>query len=1190
MRKSSRDGRGQVKEQIIGGESLVATRDTDWINTGRECLEDALRENTELFQGVFNQAAVGMALTGPDRKVVQANRRICDFLGYEFEELFGTTLRAATHPDFMPQVDEQIRKLVDGEVESATIENLYVRKDGTTVWGEWTSSLIRDELGAPKFFISVVQNIDDRKNAEAEARKTVEMLGNSQRIAHLGSWDLDIAENKERWSDEVYRIFGLEPQSIDFTGYGFLDYVHPEDREKAKAAQDLAISQGKPYSVEYRLVRPDGTERIVYEYAELEYDNDGTPIRLSGTIEDVTEQRRTEKSLRESEGFFRVIFDQAAIGIAQLSPDGRFVKVNRKLSEILGYPQDELQSLHFWEVARPDDLELHRQQFRRLMSGEISDYNTEMRYSRADSTISWGNATLSAVRDEAGGPLYAILVAEDIDDRKRAELELQFAKERLEEAQRIARVGSWDWDPEENIEWWSDELYRIFGWEPGSIVLRGFDFLDYVHPDDRVRVKELERQAIRGNAPYSVDYRIIRSDGTERFVSEFGEVKFDANGKPQWRGVVQDVTRRKQAELALRRTTKQLTEAQRLAHVGLWEWDPDSNESDWSEETFRIFGLNPRDKAPTHQSFLQNILHEADHAPLERAMEETLRTGITYTTKFRIVRPDGEVRTMLESCERYVPAQTGRPRLRGVLQDITERKRAEDELWLREQELTEAQRVGSIGHWRLDLKKREFTYWSDELYRIFGVDKDSFVPTFDRFMATIHEDDLQASIENREAAFAEKRPYQFEYRIIRSSGEIRVIWGEARPEFDDNGESTMVFGITQDVTEARQRETELRQAQKMEAVGQLTGGVAHDFNNLLGVIIGNLELAQELTGSGTELGRLLESVVGAADRGAALTRRLLAFSRRQPLRPRLVKADELVEDTLELLGRTLGEAVEIENVSDDGLWSCMVDSAQLESAIVNMAINARDAMPGGGKLTIEISNAQIEDAYAASHVEVVPGEYVVVAISDSGSGISPEILEHVFEPFFTTKDVGAGSGLGLSMVYGFIKQSGGHVTIYSEVGEGTTIKLYLPRHVGESEDIPEPTQDGELTTANSETVLVVEDDEDLRALVVNILQSLGYDVLESGTGKAALEIIEDVRQVDLLLTDLVIPGGIGGRKLAELAQTQYPGLPVLYMSGYTEGAVIHQGRLEKGVQLLEKPFRKKDIAQAVRRTLDGRSA
>ncbi len=272
-------------------------RGTDQDFARRKSLEDALRENAELFEGVFKQAAVGIALTGPDRKILRANRKICDLLGYGIDELVGTTLRARTHPDFVAQVDEQIRRLVDAEVESATIDNLYVRKDGTTVWGEWTSSLIRDAHGAPKIFVSIIQNIDDRKRAEAEARKTREMLEHSQRAAHLGSWDLEIAEDIERWSDEAYRIFGLEPQSVAFTADGFLDHVHPDDRDIAEKAQNMALEQHKPYSVEYRLVRPDGTERVVYEYAELEFDEQGVPIRLSGTIQDITERKRAEEEL-----------------------------------------------------------------------------------------------------------------------------------------------------------------------------------------------------------------------------------------------------------------------------------------------------------------------------------------------------------------------------------------------------------------------------------------------------------------------------------------------------------------------------------------------------------------------------------------------------------------------------------------------------------------------------------------------------------------------------------------------------------------------------------------------------------------------------------------------------------------------------------------------------------------------------
>jgi nitrogen-specific signal transduction histidine kinase/ActR/RegA family two-component response regulator len=377
----------------------------------------------------------------------------------------------------------------------------------------------------------------------------------------------------------------------------------------------------------------------------------------------------------------------------------------------------------------------------------------------------------------------------------------------------------------------------------------------------------------------------------------------------------------------------------------------------------------------------------------------------------------------------------------------------------------------------------------------------------------------------------------------------------------------------------------LRQSQKLEAVGQLTGGIAHDFNNLLTVILGNAEILAESLASDQRLRRLAEVTAKAAERGAQLTHRLLAFSRRQPLDPKATDINRQIAGMDGLLRRVLGEDIEIDMVRASGLWTASVDPAQLESAILNLCINARDAMPKGGRLVIETANVHLDAAYAARQIEVEPGPYVVVAVSDAGIGMDSATLEHAFEPFFTTKDVGKGSGLGLSMVYGFAKQSKGHVRIYSELGHGTTVKVYLPRAAsGEDADAVETSE--ALAVKGSEKILVVEDDDLVRDHVCRMLQSLGYEVVAVRNGPEAMEVVKKVGDFDLLFTDVVMPGGMNGRQLAEEAKKLRPNLPVLFTSGYTENAIVHHGRLDRGVHLLQKPYRSGDVAAKIRAALD----
>ncbi|WP_066475407.1 response regulator [Bosea sp. WAO] len=378
-------------------------------------------------------------------------------------------------------------------------------------------------------------------------------------------------------------------------------------------------------------------------------------------------------------------------------------------------------------------------------------------------------------------------------------------------------------------------------------------------------------------------------------------------------------------------------------------------------------------------------------------------------------------------------------------------------------------------------------------------------------------------------------------------------------------------------------ETMLVQAQKMEAIGNLTGGVAHDFNNLLQVVGGNLQLlAREVPGNDKAQARIEKAMAGVA-RGSHLASQLLAFGRRQPLEPKVVNIGRLIRGMDDLLRRTLGEAVEIETVIAGGLWNTLVDPANLENAILNLAINSRDAMGGHGRLTVEAGNAFLDDAYAAAHADVTAGQYVQIAVSDTGSGMSREIIEQVFEPFFSTKPEGKGTGLGLSMVYGFVKQSGGHVKVYSEPGQGTTMRLYLPRSI-EAEDIPAEVDTGPVVGGN-EIVLVVEDDDAVRDTVIGLLDGLGYRVLKAPDAQSALVVVESGVAIDLLFTDVVMPGSLKSAELARKAKERLPQLSVLFTSGYTENSIVHGGRLDAGVNLLSKPYTRDALARKIRQVL-----
>ena len=489
------------------------------------------------------------------------------------------------------------------------------------------------------------------------------------------------------------------------------------------------------------------------------------------------------------------------------------------------------------------------------------------------------------------------------------------------------------------------------------------------------------------------------------------------------------------------------------------------------------------------------------------------------------------------------------------------------------------------------------------------------------WLSVVHPEDRETAGLQWRQAIQDGAFYETEYRLRRADGAWRWYLRRALPVRDgQTGEVSRWLGTCTDIEDTvrarivlrqsaldlearvqertRQLEEEqqerlraqeqLRQAQKMEAIGNLTGGVAHDFNNLLQVIHGTLELLGRDVGALPAAQKRIDSALAAVRRGARLAQQLLAFGRRQPLQPEVVNIGRFVGGLDEMLRRTLGEQIEVRTVIAPGLGNTLVDPSQVENALLNLAINARDAMNGAGVLTIEASNIVLDEAYTRLHPDVAPGPYVTLTVSDTGEGIPPEIIDQVFEPFFTTKPEGKGSGLGLSMVYGFVRQSGGHVQIDSTVGQGTTIRLYLPRVA--SEEIDGPPAPLAVAEGGGGTILVVEDDDAVRAVVVETVRDLGYKVLKARDALSAMMVVESGLHIDLLFTDIVMPGPLQSTELADQAKQLQPHMAVLFTSGYAENAIVHEGRLDPGVELLTKPYSREDLARKLRHMLSRRSS
>nr|WP_259104948.1 PAS domain-containing protein [Pseudomonas sp. JUb42] len=664
--------------------------------------------------------------------------------------------------------------------------------------------------------------------------------------------------------------------------------------------------------------------------------------------------------------------------------------------------------------------------------------------------------------------------------------------------------------------------------------------------------------------------------------------------------------------------------------IGTWNWHPTRDSFTVDLGFTEAFGIDSSfvDMEVPINRVLENV-HPEDRPGLDAAITEAVVSGGSYRHQYRVKRADGRY-YWLDANGRVDSDTDGKPvSFSGFVIDITDQRAVEERLRISEALTRESvQRVqlalaagAIIGSWFWDLRTDSFTV-DDAFAEAFGFDSElgrEGIPLA-QIIATVHPEDRNGLTEAIDEAIARGGKYAHQYRVRRKDGNYYWLEANGRVESAPDGTPLSFPGVLIDVEGRRAVEAErdqaifelralnetleqrvaersadlldaqekLRQSQKMEAVGQLTGGLAHDFNNLLAGISGSLELMQirMLQGRYSDAERYIAAAQGASKRAAALTHRLLAFSRRQTLDPRPTNVNSLVNGMQEMIQRTVGPAIGLEVIAASGLWATLVDASQLENALLNLCINARDALPDGGRITVETANKQLDASEAQQH-QITVGEYLSLSVTDNGSGMSPAVVARAFEPFFTTKPIGEGTGLGLSMIYGFAQQSGGQVRISSQIGLGTTVSLYLPRHYGEVVNETDSTQQGLMRRSEQgETVLVVDDEPTVRMLVSDVLEELGYVAIEVGDSAAGLKVLQSNTRIDLLVTDVGLPGGLNGRQLADAARVSRPDLKVLFITGYAEHSILGDGQLAPGMAVLTKPFSIETISLRMRAMLE----
>jgi PAS domain S-box-containing protein len=781
--------------------------------------------------------------------------------------------------------------------------------------------------------------------------------------------------------------------------------------------------------------------------------------------------------------------------------------------------------------------------------------------------------------------------------------ELEASEQRFKLAQQSAGLGVWDWDMVNGHLDWSPELFVLFGLEPKG-TQPTFDLWDKVlHPDDTDEARLRLEKSIDQDKMLDSEYRIIFSDGQVRWIKALGRATYDQNKQPiRMAGICIDITERKLTEESLKETERvkselleKLNTAQQVARIGSWEWDLQTNHVWWSDETYRIFGVKPQNFIPSFEAN-GKFIHPDDFERYVKSFDHSLQTGEPLDLDFRLYAADGQMKHCNAKGKVVCDDSGKQVCFIGTVMDITSRVHSEKEKHKLQTQLSSALEMAHLGHWEYDVTSDLFTF-NDHFYKIFRTTVEQVggytMSSAEYARRFVHPDDMALVGEETRKAIEAKDPSfsrHVAHRMLYADGAVGYLTVRFFIIKDDQGSTIKTYGVNQDITELKQAEVEketlqaqLNQAQKIESVGHLAGGVAHDFNNMLSIILGYGNIILEKTQADDPLHECAQEIVDAGTRSASITRQLLAFARKQTIEPKVLDLNEIIEEMLKMLRRLIGEDIDL-NWHPSAVWPVYIDPSQLDQILANLCVNARDAITGVGKITIETETTTIDETYCSQHPGFTPGEFVLLSISDDGIGMDSDTVSRIFEPFFTTKEMGKGTGLGLATVYGIVKQNQGFINVYSEPGQGTTFRIYLPRHT-EQIIASEKKKEDVIMHGRGETILVVEDEASILKLASRILTNLGYVVLTANSPQEAVKLAkEHDKTIDLLITDVIMPE-MNGRDLADVLLALHINLKCLFMSGYTSTVIADKGVLEEGTHFIQKPFSARDLGAKVEEVL-----
>ncbi|MCF8484902.1 MAG: PAS domain S-box protein [Rhodobacteraceae bacterium] len=1022
----------------------------------------------------------------------------------------------------------------------------------------------------------VVQNVTESVEARqslAQAKRLLEIAGTS---AKFGAWRYDALTGTQQWSDETARIHD-EPAGFSPSVADGISYYAPEYRERITTLFQACLTDGTPFSDTLQIITAKGRRIWVRATGEVERDPNGRVIAVQGSFQDISELMEVRQRAEDSEKLLEIAGKAVKLGGWRVSLGDQSVTWSDGVAAIHELPPGTRPTFDKGiAYFAPEEQQDARKAFEDCATDGVPFDNVR------DVITAKGNRIKvrslgEPVRDDSGQIIAVQGAIQDISELTAARQKADDLATRL--AETLENIG----DAFYMID--RDRQFTYLNGRAETLLKRSRDTLIGQPLLDAF-------PEIEGGALEIAFARAFETGQTERFEHFFPPLgrmlRIHAHPTPEGLAVYfSDITeeQRRQEQLRLLdAAVSHLTDIVVVVEAERAEGAELRKVVYVNDALERFTGFTAEEFSSQSLKLLQGP--KTDYSELARIRKMLDAKQPARTELINYTKSGQEIMHEIDIVP-VVNAKGIATHFVAILRDISPRRRAEESLRLSEARFRLIAKATGTAVWDWNIASSN-QWWSDGVTDLFGYlpDIEENYPSFWR--ENVHHDDLQrvematANLVSGQISTLHER-----YRFRCADGRWTTVDDRAFPVLDDAGRTVRIIGSMVDVSEQVQLEERLRQSQKLEAVGQLTGGVAHDFNNLLTIILGSIEFLQDELDENHPLRVYADMSAKAADSAAELTSRLLAFSRKQALLPKVTDVNVVIAGLEGMLRRTLGEDIDIEIVRSGGLWRTEVDLGQLEGALLNLAINSRDAMPNGGSLTVETANAFLDDAYVASEPGLSSGQYVMIAISDTGQGIPRDKIDRVFEPFFTTKAVGKGTGLGLSMVYGFVKQTGGHIRIYSEPNEGTTVKLYFPKFIGG------PVAEG-LVTENrpdaqgNETILVVEDDTAILHQLTVQLSGLGYKIVSATEGQTALAILRERSDIDLLFTDVILPGGMNGRQIADAAQAMRTGIKVLYTSGYSENAIVHHGRLDPGVELLSKPYRRPELATKVRKVLDSK--